>query len=160
MADVHHNKGVIFDLQNEIEKAVDYYSKSLKIRSKIVGEENITCAQTMENLAVIYKDLKQYQKAIDLESKVMQMRKKEYGDTSHEFAMSCFYMGQIYLENRQLSYAQTFLSKAHKVFEIIVDTAKGQPKDFVLNSQEKKRTCEKHLEDIKKRQSFQNKFLQ
>lgn len=60
LADIYHNIGVVYDNQGDVESALSYYRKSLRLREKLLGADHPITALTLENMGQILKDLNQY----------------------------------------------------------------------------------------------------
>ncbi len=63
MAVALSNIGNVYGVQGDLEKALEYYSQSLKIRRKVLGNEHEHVATSLMNIASIHYNKGEYKEA-------------------------------------------------------------------------------------------------
>eukprot|EP01059_Diplonema_ambulator_P028476 TRINITY_DN47275_c0_g1_i1.p1 TRINITY_DN47275_c0_g1~~TRINITY_DN47275_c0_g1_i1.p1 ORF type:complete len:314 (+),score=100.04 TRINITY_DN47275_c0_g1_i1:143-943(+) len=116
-ADLYHNIAVIHDAENELQKALHYYAKSLRIREKfeVCKEQQLQLALTKENVAMIWRDQDNQVEAIKLMNTIMPIRKKYCGTSSAEYGNSLFNLGLLHFDIGRVNSALTYFVKCHAV---------------------------------------------
>jgi serine phosphatase RsbU (regulator of sigma subunit) len=100
MADALNTQGTSFYIQGDYAQAIDYYTKSLKIREEIGNKIGI--ANSLNNIGLIYKEQGDYAKAINYNTKSLKIQ-EEIGNKKG-IANSLNNIGLIY--HYQVDYAQ------------------------------------------------------
>ena len=59
-----NNMANVFERQGEYEKALEYYEESLKLKKKSLGDEHVSVADTLNNMANVF-DQGEYEKALE-----------------------------------------------------------------------------------------------
>ena len=59
-----NNIAIILKSKGEIEKALEYYQESLKIKKSSLEENSPSIASTLNNIASLYQQKKQYEEAL------------------------------------------------------------------------------------------------
>ncbi|MFZ1378879.1 MAG: tetratricopeptide repeat protein, partial [Saprospiraceae bacterium] len=57
------NHGRILYGKKELEQSEKWYNKSIEIREKLLGKENLDYAWSLNNLAILYVDIGKFDKA-------------------------------------------------------------------------------------------------
>ena len=109
--------GIIFYNKGDNDKALNYYSRSLKIREEIGDKKGI--AATLNNFGIIYQDQGDYVKAIDYYTRSLKTN-EEIGDKNGE-ANTLSNIGRIYTEQGDTSKAIEYLTRSLKIKEAIDD---------------------------------------
>ena len=89
-----NTQGASFYVQSDYPKAIDYYTKSLKIRKEIGDKQGI--AMSYNNIGIIYTEQCDYTKAIDYYTKSLKIR-EDIGDKKG-IASSLGNIGVIYYD--------------------------------------------------------------
>ena len=63
MGSSYNNIGLIYSIQGNYEKALDYYSKSVSIKKELGDKKGM--GDSYHNIGVIYKEQGNYEKALD-----------------------------------------------------------------------------------------------
>lgn len=74
MAIALNTQGASFFIQGDNTKALDYYTRSLKIKEELLDEPGV--AKSLNNIGLIYKNQGQYNIAIDYYSQSLEIKKK------------------------------------------------------------------------------------
>ncbi len=109
-ADTYHNLGILYYIRGEVDKAVEFYNKSLKDRKEI-GDKN-GLAMTYVNLGIIYKNKGDFKKAIELYNEGLAIR-KEIGDKKG-MASAYHNIGSVYYNQGNIEKAIEFFNKSLK----------------------------------------------
>ena len=112
-----NNIGYIYNNQGDIPKALEYYSKSLKIREEIGDKYGI--AESLSNIGVIYDNQGDIPKALEYYSKSLQLR-EEIGD-KQGIAVLLNNIGVIYDNQGDIPKALEYYSKSLQLREEIGD---------------------------------------
>ena len=89
--------GIIFYDKGENIKALDFYSRSLKLRESIADKKGV--AATLNNLGIVYQDQADYKRAIDSYEQSLKVN-EEINDKSGE-ADCLSNIGRIYVEQKE-----------------------------------------------------------
>eukprot|EP01060_Flectonema_neradi_P025512 TRINITY_DN34321_c0_g1_i1.p1 TRINITY_DN34321_c0_g1~~TRINITY_DN34321_c0_g1_i1.p1 ORF type:complete len:306 (+),score=37.92 TRINITY_DN34321_c0_g1_i1:57-920(+) len=141
-ADLYHNLGVAYDSKNDLQKALQYYAKSLRVREKYqeTAEQQLLLALTKENIAVVWRELDNHLQAIQLMKSIMPIRQKYNGVTSAEFSNSLFNLALLHFDVGRLNSAQSYFEKCLKIRETLLGKDSLQTK-----------VCEKYLAALQNR---------
>lgn len=96
LADIYHNRGVIYDLWGQIDDALNMYNKALKVREIILGKQHTSLALTLENMAQLLKDSHKYKDAIAAQQRAVEIRNcagKRNTQQMHDLAHANHQMG-------------------------------------------------------------------
>lgn len=109
--------GIIFYNKGDNDKALNYYSRSLKIREEIGDKKGI--AATLNNFGIIYQDQGDYAKAIEYYTMSL-LKNEQIGDKNGE-ANTLSNIGRIYREQHDTAKAIEFQKRCLKIKESIGD---------------------------------------
>lgn len=109
--------GIIFYDKGDFEKAVSYYSRSLKIRGEIGDKKGI--AATLNNIGIVYQDKGDNAKAIDYYTRSLKTN-EEIGDKNGE-ANTLSNIGRIYYDIGDTTKAIDYQTRSLKIRETIDD---------------------------------------
>jgi len=109
--------GIIFYNKGDYDKAINYYSRSLKIREEIHDKKGL--AATLNNLGVVNQDQGDYAKAIEYYTLSL-IKNEEIGDKNGE-ANTLSNIGRIYREQGDNTKAINFQTRSLKIKEAIGD---------------------------------------
>ncbi len=115
MASALNTQGASFYVKGEYNKAVDYFTQSLKIKEEIGDKKGV--ASTLNNIGIILKNLGDYDKAIDHYNKSIKI-KEEIGDKKG-LAFPLNNIGAIYQAQGDYSKAIDFYFQSLKIEEEI-----------------------------------------
>ena len=65
--------------------ALIHYQQALTIKGKTLGEDNLSCANNLHNIADIYFNRRLYDKALSIYEKELSIKGKQLGQTSYEY---------------------------------------------------------------------------
>ena len=112
-----NNIGIIFDIQGDYDKGIDYYSQSLEIFEEMGNKEGI--ASSLNNLGAIYKVQGNYAKAIEYFTQNLKIS-EEIGN-KRGIAASLNNIGLIFQELGDYSKALDYFTQSLKINEEIGD---------------------------------------
>eukprot|EP01063_Lacrimia_lanifica_P022964 TRINITY_DN30481_c0_g1_i1.p1 TRINITY_DN30481_c0_g1~~TRINITY_DN30481_c0_g1_i1.p1 ORF type:complete len:344 (+),score=139.99 TRINITY_DN30481_c0_g1_i1:56-1033(+) len=129
-ADLYHNIGVVHDHQHELQKALQYYSKSLRVREKFeeTREQQLLLALTKENVAMVWRDQDNQTEAIKLMNSILPVRKRYNGVESAEYGNSLFNLGLLHFDLGRISSALTYFTKCHELRAALFGASSPQTK--------------------------------
>ncbi|MCB0408778.1 MAG: tetratricopeptide repeat protein [Flavobacteriales bacterium] len=117
LANSLNNIGYVYHCKAQNQEAIDYYSRSLKIREEIEDKEGI--ATSLNNLGVTYKNQGQTKKAINYYHRSLKVQ-EEIGD-KYGIAASLNNIGLIYQNQNQIKEALNYYHQSLKIQEEIAD---------------------------------------
>jgi tetratricopeptide (TPR) repeat protein len=106
-----NNIALIYDKKGELDKALDYYEQSLRLKSE---KEK---APTYNNIALIYNQKGDHKKAIGYLTKAIEISER-VGDY-HETAMMILNLGETYRGAKDFSKAEENLNSVQKARRIM-----------------------------------------
>jgi len=109
--------GIIFYNKGDYDKALNYYSRSLKIREEIRDKKGI--AATLNNFGIVYQDQGDYAKAIEYYTLSL-LKNEEINDKKGE-ANTLSNIGRLYLEQGDTNKALGSQNRSLKIREAIGD---------------------------------------
>lgn len=112
-----NSMGIISVDQGNYAKAIDFYTKSLKIYEEIDFKTGI--AASSNNIGVIYKEQKDFAKAIEYYNKSLKIF-EDLGD-QYSIASSFNNIGNIYQEQGKLDLSINYYIKSLKIYEELDD---------------------------------------
>jgi tetratricopeptide (TPR) repeat protein len=127
VGDALNIQGISFDIRGEGDKAIYYYTKSLKIRQQIGDKQGE--AASINNIGIIYDNKGDFDKAIEFYNKSLKIR-EDIGD-KRGVASSLSNIGNIYNFKGQAKEAIQYYTKSLKIGEEINDM---QTVAFTLNN--------------------------
>ncbi|MDP1744827.1 MAG: tetratricopeptide repeat protein [Bacteroidota bacterium] len=113
----YNSLGIIFYNKGNYDKAINYYSRSLKIREEIGDKKGI--AATLNNFGIVYQDQGDNAKAIECYTRSLKTN-EEIGDKKGE-ANTLSNIGRIYREQHDTSKAIYYQTRSLKLRESIGD---------------------------------------
>ena len=117
MANSLNTQGVSFHIRDDYAKAIDYYTRSLKIREELGDKKGI--AVSLSNIGIIYHDQGDYAKAIDYYTRSLQIA-EELGNKSG-IASSLNSIGGIYKDQGDYAKAIDYYTRSLKISEELGD---------------------------------------
>ena len=113
----YNSLGIIFYNKGDYDKAINYYSRSLKIREEIGDKKGI--AATLNNFGIVYQDMGDNARAIEYYTLSLKTN-EEIGDKNGE-SNTLSNIGRIYLEQHDTSKAIYYQTRSLKIREAIGD---------------------------------------
>uniref|UniRef100_A0A7S3LR06 Mbre TPR repeat protein n=1 Tax=Aplanochytrium stocchinoi TaxID=215587 RepID=A0A7S3LR06_9STRA len=114
-----NNLGLIYMDTGNTEKALEMFKRSNGIRVMVLGADNPTVADTLNNMAILYKNkLKDLDKALRLYERARKIYVVNYGEKHDQVALVLNNMGTLYGESGDWDKSIELLEK---VFEIYKD---------------------------------------
>ncbi|WP_213155546.1 tetratricopeptide repeat protein [Neochlamydia sp. AcF65] len=107
--------GFIYKNQGKLELAAKYISKTLKINSKVFGENNLTVARDYNNLGSVYQAQGNLAKATEYAKKALAVKLKLFGESNPHVAICYTNLGCI---NRARGKGNKALEYTNKALEI------------------------------------------
>ncbi|XP_033124604.1 uncharacterized protein LOC117122934 [Anneissia japonica] len=126
------NIGACYYHLEEIEKAIEYYKRSLQVEDEMVLENEEGRLKTLRSLALAYRDVGRYEDAIDLGKKCVTSRVELLGDHT-DTARAYYLLGLFYLERNErgdLKVAEQKFEGALKVEERLWKLGKPHSVDW------------------------------
>ena len=117
LMEVHQGMGWIFSLRNDIEKAMDSWTKGLEIAVKHFGENSKDTYVFYALMADFLSQRGEYLKAQQYGEKGVQAALKVFSKDSFEVATGYTTLGKIYQKTRDSTKALNSFKKAAKIFE-------------------------------------------
>jgi len=116
-ASAFSNLGLYYNSQGNIEMALNYLDKGLKIREEV--NDKLGAASSLNSIGTIYQSQGDYPAALDNFTRSLNMQER-IGD-KNGMAFSLNNIGQIYQHNNKLSLALDYYGKSLKLFEEVND---------------------------------------
>ncbi|HEO65473.1 MAG TPA: tetratricopeptide repeat protein [Spirochaetes bacterium] len=91
-----NNMGLVYKKQKDYSKALDYYSKALKIRIATLGANHPLCGVSYNNIGAVYYYLKDYKKAQRFMLKAVRVLERKWGSDHPHVKASCVWLARIY----------------------------------------------------------------
>ena len=118
----YNNIGVVYYSQGDYDKALEYYSKTLAIREKVLGTEHPNTARSYGNIGVVYKNQGDYDKALEFFTKDLAICEKVLG-TEHPDTAICYNnIGVVYKNQGDYDKALEYYYKALAIREKVLGT--------------------------------------
>lgn len=106
------NFGILYQVQGNYPKAIDYYALSLKYNEEINNKSGI--GTSLHNIGHVYQDQSDFKKAVDYYQRSLKIREGE-GELS-KVAESEVNLGSVYLELHEYDKAMRSLERSLKIF--------------------------------------------
>ena len=106
------NLAIVYKNMGNLQKAEEFYMKSLTIRQKLFGENHANVANSFNNLGDLYENMGNLQKAEEFYSKSITIRQKLFGENHADVAQSFNNLGVLYEKMGNLQKAEEFYSKS------------------------------------------------
>lgn len=145
-----NTQGTTFYFKGDYANAIDYFTKSLKIREEIGDKKGE--ASCINNMGAIYTDLKNYDKALECYKRSLKIR-EEVGD-KNGMAASYNNLGSIYSTNGESTLAIEYYTRSLKIREELGD------KVGIATAYNNIGSIYSDLKDIKKARDYFNRGLE
>ncbi|SEK92197.1 CHAT domain-containing protein [Aquimarina amphilecti] len=130
---IYDNIGEVFTKNGENTKAIEYYNKSIKIGTKLFGENYIKNAKSYQNIGILYNDKKEYEKSLSYYQKSIKIHINAYGENNLTVAQLYSDIGDIYRNKEEYDLALDYYQNSLKSYTSVLD--KNDPKIVNLNLQ-------------------------
>ena len=101
-----------YTLNNEYDKAIDCYTKSLEIKVNTFGYENLGVAKTYNNLGNVYEETGEYEQSMVFYNKSLEIKKGLFGEMHPGVATTYNNLGIIYRKTAQYGLAIQYYEKS------------------------------------------------
>jgi len=118
LATLANNLALIYQALGQLEKALEFQMKSLKIREEILDPNHPDLATSYNNLATIYKALGQLEKALEFQMKSLKIREEILDPKHPDLAQSYNNLATIYLEQKNYQDAHNYCRRAVEILQI------------------------------------------
>ena len=88
MATITHELGYLCKVEGNLDKAMDWYSRSLAIRESVTGKNSPAVAEVLNNLGELYRAKKDLKQAMVCHQRALKIRQKHFDAESIEVAES------------------------------------------------------------------------
>ena len=148
LAEVYSKLGALHNEMRDSDKAIDFHTKSLKVREKLLGTDSPLIAATYNSLALIHKEIGDYETALDYNFKTLRIRERVLGSEHPLTARTYNHLGRIYLNKAEYGKALDYYVKAYKIVKHIYGDAHPQTRIVKENLESTyRRQFEKWLND-------------
>ena len=101
-------------------KALEFYTKALSIREKVLGKDHPDTANSYNNIGLVYSNMGDYPKALEFYTKALNIREKVLGKDHPDTATSYNNIGYLYSDMGNYPKALEFLTKALHIKEKVL----------------------------------------
>ena len=101
-------------------KALEFYTKALNIREKVLGKDHPDTANSYNNIGSVYNDMGDYPKALEFYTKALHIKEKVLGKEHPNTATSYNNIGYLYSDMGNYPKALEFLTKALHIKEKVL----------------------------------------
>ncbi|MGN0593211.1 MAG: DUF2225 domain-containing protein [Ruminococcus sp.] len=119
---VYHNIGFVYWEKGDLDKALEFYNKALKIWENGPGKEHPNTAASYNNIGSVYDDKGDLDKAVGFYNKALEINEKVLGKEHPDTAISYNNIGSVYDDKGDLDKALEFYNKALKIREKVLGT--------------------------------------
>ncbi len=116
IAATYNDLGLVY-LQNDKDKALDYYEKALAIYKQVHGDEHIKLAIANINIGIAYRELELYGDAVNNFETALKILEKLYSQPHPAKAIALYNLGQTYLSMENREATQGYYDRARKMYE-------------------------------------------
>lgn len=121
-AALYNNMGYGYKESGKYNEALKHHRYALEIRKKILGEEHITTAESLDDIGSVFWNQSNYDEALMNYSKALEIREKTLGENHTETASSYHNVGLVYREKGDYDKALDCLLKALEIREKVLGT--------------------------------------
>ena len=101
-------------------KALEFYTKALSIREKVLGKDHPDTADSYNDIGSIYSDTGDYPKALEFYTKALNIREKVLGKDHPDTALSYNNIGSVYSNMGDYPKSLEFYTKALDIYEKVL----------------------------------------
>ncbi|WP_405209278.1 CHAT domain-containing protein [Aquimarina sp. LLG6339-5] len=128
---IYDNIGVVFTKNGENTKAIEYYDKSIKIGTKLFGENYIENGKSYQNIGALYSNKQEYEKSLSYYQKSIAVYINAYGQNNLKVAKLYSDIGDIYNRKKEYDISLDYYQKSLEAYSSILDL--NDPKIINLN---------------------------
>jgi tetratricopeptide (TPR) repeat protein len=117
VAKSYNNIALIYDSQGNYEEALEIYTKSLDIKTRIYGGDNhLDVAASYNNIGTVYESLGKYEEALEMHSKSLDIKTRILGGNNHpDVSASFINIGTVYARKGELENALVQFQKGLEI---------------------------------------------
>ena len=119
-AESYNNIGVVYRIQGDYAKALEYYGKASGIWARVLGPDYPSTASSYNNIGVVYYVQGDYAKALEYYGKALDIRERVLGPDHPDTAGSYNNIGLVYDEQGDYAKALENYGKALDIFERVL----------------------------------------
>jgi tetratricopeptide (TPR) repeat protein len=116
----YNNISQIYQAMGELEKALEYQKKDLKIIKEILGKKHPDLATSYNNISMIYQVMGELEKALEYQKKTIEIREEILDEKHPDLAASYNNISMIYKAMGELEKALEYQKKALELREEIL----------------------------------------
>jgi len=120
LARLSNNLSTIYNALGQLEQALEFQKKALKIREAVLAKNHPSLATSYNNLSTIYKALGQLEQALEFQLKTLEIKEEILSKNHPDLAQSYNNLSLIYKALGQLEQALEFQLKDVKISEEIL----------------------------------------
>ncbi|XP_035981049.1 nephrocystin-3 [Fundulus heteroclitus] len=106
--------GVLYYLQNNLDAAKVFLTRSLEMRQRVLGPDHPDCAQSLNNLAALHTERREYEAAEDMYERALEIRRKALSPDHPSLAYTVKHLAMLYKRRGKLE-------KAVPLYELSLD---------------------------------------
>ncbi|XP_019725055.1 nephrocystin-3 [Hippocampus comes] len=106
--------GVLYYLQNNLDAAKVFLTRSLEMRQRVLGPDHPDCAQSLNNLAALHTERRDYEAAEDMYERALDIRKRGLSPDHPSLAYTLKHLAMLYKRRGKLE-------KAVPLYELSLD---------------------------------------
>ena len=115
IATLFNNISTIYQAMGELDKALEFQFKALKLTEEVLGEKHPNLATSYNNISMIYKAMGELDKALEFQLKALKLREEVLGEKHPNLATSYNNISTIYQAMGELDKALEFQLKDLKL---------------------------------------------
>ncbi|XP_029313702.1 nephrocystin-3 isoform X1 [Cottoperca gobio] len=97
--------GVLYYLQNNLDAAKMFLTRSLETRQRVLGPDHPDCAQSLNNLAALHTERREYETAEDMYERALDIRKRALSPDHPSLAYTLKHLAMLYKRRGKLEKA-------------------------------------------------------
>ncbi|MEQ2279247.1 Nephrocystin-3 [Ameca splendens] len=97
--------GVLYYLQNNLDAAKVFLTRSLEMRQCVLGPDHPDCAQSLNNLAALHTERREYETAEDMYERALEIRRKALSPDHPSLAYTLKHLAMLYKRRGKLEKA-------------------------------------------------------
>ncbi len=115
IANSHFSIGTILQTTQKHHEAISSYGSALVAYQKVLGEDHLTCAKTMNNIGIVYEAIDELDEALKYHTEALRIRKMHLGKDHIKVANSLDNIAGIYQRQNQSTKALKSLKESLKI---------------------------------------------
>lgn len=139
MAISYNALGLLYYDDGNYSASLNYYTRTLEIGTRLLGEDNIAHAPTYGSLGTLYKKLGDKNKALYFYKKALKLEERILGKQHSNLAVTYNSLSLLYFSERKNKKAYEYIKKAFKIFIMNIN------QNFtILDSKQKENYLKEH----------------